>query len=444
LTNQRRDEKRNGLILRFTTMKNEKLTLKELRDKRQAKLDEANEILAGFGPDDKMDAETKKKFDALLEEARGMGQGIRFAEQGGARDDEIVVGRRSGPQEAGGETRTIKPGELRLLKNTEKLAQVYPPGVGERGFEGLHLGRLVSIMAGQPVDGAEVERRALSTFQDSLGGVTLPISVANQIFDAARAEAVCLRAGALTVDMLSHKIILPRLTQDVSGEWKAENAEAGESDTAFAGLELASRTWFVWLPISAELFQDATLLDAALQSSIASGSALAIDEAALFGNGEAQQPRGIYYDPDVSKTGIGAGANGYVDISDSMYRVENQNHKPTSVVMSPRSANTLRKLVNAITGEFMPVPVWMPTAYVTKQIPDDLGAGTNESAVITGDFGNLIIGLRDTLTISVLKEVKSQNNQIVICAAMRGDVGILRPAAFDCISGVLAKWNAAE
>ncbi len=111
--------------------------------------------------------------------------------------------------------------------------------------------------------------------------------------------------------------------------------------------------------------------------------------------------------------------------------------------MAPRSANWLRKMVDG-EGKFYQKPEWMPPMFTTTKIPVNLGAGTNESAVITGDFSNLIIGLRNTLTISVLKEVKSQNNQIVICAAMRGDVGILRPSAFDCISGVLAKWNAAE
>jgi HK97 family phage major capsid protein len=424
------------------------MTITELKKQRREKIEEARKILSDAeSAGKKLTFEEHKRFDDFTTDANALGLKIEQIRSNfsGIKDDDDVGGngRRAGLQEAGGETRTIKPGELRLLKNTEKLAQVYPPGVGERGFEGLHLGRLVSIMAGVPVDGAEVERRALSTFQDSLGGVALPISVVNRIFDMGRAEAVCLRAGALTVDMPSHKIILPRLTQDVSGEWKAENAEAGESDTAFAGLELASRTWFVWLPISAELFQDATLLDAALQSSIASGSALAIDEAALFGNGEAQQPRGIYYDPDVTKTAVGISPNGYLDISDSMYRLEVQNHKATAVVMAPRSANWLRKMVDG-EGKFYQKPEWMPPMFTTTKIPVNLGAGTNESAVITGDFSNLIIGLRNTLTISVLKEVKSQNNQIVICAAMRGDVGILRPSAFDCISGVLAKWNAAE
>ncbi len=298
------------------------MTITELKKQRREKIEEARKILSDAeSAGKKLTFEEHKRFDDFTTDANALGLKIEQIRSNfsGIKDDDDVGGngRRAGLQEAGGETRTIKPGELRLLKNTEKLAQVYPPGVGERGFEGLHLGRLVSIMAGVPVDGAEVERRALSTFQDSLGGVALPISVVNRIFDMGRAEAVCLRAGALTVDMPSHKIILPRLTQDVSGEWKAENAEAGESDTAFAGLELASRTWFVWLPISAELFQDATLLDAALQSSIASGSALAIDEAALFGNGEAQQPRGIYYDPDVTKTAVGISPNGYLDISDS-------------------------------------------------------------------------------------------------------------------------------
>ena len=87
----------------------------------------------------------------------------------------------------------------------------------------------------------------------------------------------------------------------------------------------------------------------------------------------------------------------------------------------------------------MPLPDWCPPIRATKQIPDTLGAGA-ESISIMGDFTNMIIGMREQFTIEVLKEIKSQNYQNVLCGALRADIGILRPAAFDITDELTTTW----
>lgn len=109
------------------------------------------------------------------------------------------------------------------------------------------------------------------------------------------------------------------------------------------------------------------------------------------------------------------------------------------MILSPRSKNYLRKLLDG-EARFILQPEWCPPIYVSKQIADTYGAGS-ASIAITGDYTNVIIGLREQLQIEVLKEVKAQKYQIVLLAALRMDIAIIRPAAFDCITGILSNWN---
>jgi len=187
--------------------------------------------------------------------------------------------------------------------------------------------------------------------------------------------------------------------------------------------------------ISKELWQDAVMLGPTLQSSIASAAALAIDHACLMGSGNGEEPRGLYYNSGVTQTA--ATADPWGNISDSMYRVEDENYTPDGVLLSPRSANCLRKMEDANYLPY-PRPYWCPPMYSTKQIPDDLS--TDKSAVFVGQWDRLWIGIRDTFRLEILREIKSQSGQLVLAGAMRADVGAVRTGAFDIIKDVPSTW----
>jgi len=336
-----------------------------------------------------------------------------------------------------GHKRTVKAGEFRCLRKDEKLSEVFPVADKERRkFENLDFGKFIAAAAGKLGDCEE--RAALASTTDAAGGLLVPEFWSQQIWDYARNLSCVIQAGANTYPMRSAKELLPRLSQDTTGEWKAEGVEAGESTTAFAAIQLSSRTMFFWQPISEELWADCGMLGETLQRSIAENAALKLDAAALVGAGTDNEPLGIYYDStDITQTAATNATNYWDDIADQIYRLENANHSPTACIMSPRSRSLLRKLKDG-EGRYYPVPDFAPQVFSTKQIPDTFD--TNHSAIITGDFTNLIVGIRNELTIAVLKEVKARNYQVVLCGALRADIGIIRPAAFDVITGVSSTW----
>ena len=67
------------------------------------------------------------------------------------------------------------------------------------------------------------------------------------------------------------------------------------------------------------------------------------------------------------------------------------------------------------------------------------GTSNDTSDVITGDFGQLLLGVGTALTVTVLQErYMVESGSIGLVGWYRGDVAIARPKAFDVVRGVRA------
>lgn len=408
------------------------------RDKR---LDSARAIKAKAELEKRdVTPQERRDFDAAMAEAAAFKTELeRRAEPGPGRQTSLADCR---ADESGtSEDRAVSgsPHELRFLKSTECLTSVYR-SERDKEFRDFSLGKYIKGFVLGEWDGAELEKRALSSSLDASGSITVPVAVSRNIWDRTRNQAVIFRAGATTIVMPGPKLIVPKLTTDATGFWKPENAEATKTSMTWAGMELQARTLFFWMECSQELWDDAGLLEDQIRNSFAEAAALTIDYAALLGTGEGETPQGLYYNSDVTQTAVAA--NGYDDISDAIYRIENENGAARTVVHSPRSANYYRKQKDG-EGQFIPLPDWFPEKFVTKQIPDNLGAGTDESISITGDFRNMLIGIRSPFTIGLTKEgTAAKKKQVWIYGAMRADVAIMRPEHFDITTGIKTGWTA--
>jgi HK97 family phage major capsid protein len=72
----------------------------------------------------------------------------------------------------------------------------------------------------------------------------------------------------------------------------------------------------------------------------------------------------------------------------------------------------------------------------TTAVATNLGAGTNESTIIAGNFGHLLIGVRETLRLSVLRERYAETGELALVAHMRADIAVEHPLAFCSITGI--------
>jgi len=88
----------------------------------------------------------------------------------------------------------------------------------------------------------------------------------------------------------------------------------------------------------------------------------------------------------------------------------------------------------------MPAPVARLNHLVTNQLPNDLtvGGSTDCSEVIVGDFTKLVIGIRPSGSVQILRSNLPfmDKMQIAILCWIRADVGILQPTHFHVTRGV--------
>ncbi len=412
----------------------------ELRQQRAAVIEEARTILDKAESENRdLTPEENQKYEALLTQGEGIANRLRRAENQG--DVERVLaesaGRQTDLQMGGGSSGAARFGELRFITSKEKLCEVVP--VRDRKFERCDLGKLISIAAGKnPAGDCSLERRALSEGSDTAGGFLVPETISQDIWDLARAKAAVFKAGATTVVMKAETVRIPKLVSDPSGHWKPEGVSADEASMEFAAFEMHAFTLFFWLPISNELLEDASHVDVSIRNAMSKACAIQVETACLFGTG-ALQPMGIYADGDVTKTATISGGY-WGDISDAIMRVQNANLEPSGVMMSPRTMGLLRGLQDG-EGNYIPTPAWAPQLFVTKQVKDTLGAGSDESCIFVGDWKNLIVGIRTPFRLEILKEVEARKNQTVVMGMMRCDAGVIDSTAFQILTGLTTVWG---
>ncbi|MDP2355210.1 MAG: phage major capsid protein [Beijerinckiaceae bacterium] len=326
--------------------------------------------------------------------------------------------------------------EIRVALPGEKLAT---PGAEYRGPG---LGDTLRALIIGPRNDAE--KRALSEGTDSAGGYTVPTPLASEFFDRLRAASVVVRAGARTVNMTSETLGMARLETDPTVTWRAENAEVTASDPTFGRVLLEAKSIAGLTKISRELMEDSVNVGAMLEMAFTKAMALSFDQAALYGTGVDNQPTGIGVLSGINSVSMGVnglGLAGYSRLIDAIYEMQVDNAPdPTAKIMHPRTNRTLASMVDG-DGNPLQVPEMVskvPTLITTSvPINQTQGTATDASSIIFGHFPQMILGLRSSLRIEILKERYADHLQYGIIAHMRGDVQVVHKASFCKLIGII-------
>jgi HK97 family phage major capsid protein len=186
---------------------------------------------------------------------------------------------------------------------------------------------------------------------------------------------------------------------------------------------------------------------------------VALEETAFIAGTGTNQPLGILNTPGITATTV---ATTPIDvlldaILDSIAKVESAHGSPSAILMHPRTWTRLLKakttagayylgpagpgnfpdVTSARTGVRGPAKsIWGYPVVTSNRIPTNLGAGTNESRVIVGDFREALILDRQGITVDESPHVFFTTNQTVFRSEMRvGFTAARTPAAFDVIGG---------
>jgi hypothetical protein len=137
--------------------------------------------------------------------------------------------------------------------------------------------------------------------------------------------------------------------------------------------------------------------------------AVELDRVALIGTGTAPEPRGVLNQSGVTLTDHGAAGTAITNYDwwlDAIGAVRAAGFEPNAHIQAPRSSTSLSKLKEATTNAYLTPPAGLLPMLTTKIVPINLtvGASTDTSLVFTGDWSNLLIGMRTDFNLRFLGE----------------------------------------
>lgn len=433
------------------------MTLRELQQCREAHLGDMRTIQAApAGDDGDLSSEQETTMTALREKVEKTERRIADVEfvnstdrraqgvpmNGGPAHPEFRVFQHGGSPAPegfdGGVLQAQDGSRVPVLEARHKLADFTP---AEARSSGLSFGQFLRALYLGPANDAE--RRAMAESSIGTGGAMVPTPMAASVIDQMRAQSVAFRAGARTVPMDSQTLKFARLTAMPVGGWRAENAAIVEDQPAFDQVTLTAKSWALLTKVSRELLEDGQNTDAVLRQVFANSAALALDQAVLYGPGTGNAPMGIANTPGIQT--ISMGANGailpnWVKVLDAVAALEAANAGSiTAMVAAPRTARTAYGFVDT-TGQPLTMPprlLGIPLLTTTSaSITETQGTSNAASSILLGDFGQVYVGLRTSLQISVLNERYADTGQVGFVSWLRADVLVVHPAALARIQGI--------
>ncbi len=182
------------------------------------------------------------------------------------------------------------------------------------------------------------------------------------------------------------------------------------------------RSLAVLVKVSRELIDDSVNIEQAVE----------LDRVALRGSGTPPEPKGIKFTSGINSLATVAGPfSDYDDLVDGMALNWADNSPITSaIVMSPFNLATLAKLKESTTD----APLQKPD--VLQDVPIMMTTSMDADTAILGDFSKLIIGIRTSLRIEVLRELFSENLQYGFLCHLRADIGVEHPESFCKITNL--------
>ena len=305
-------------------------------------------------------------------------------------------------------------------------------------------------------------QKAMTEGTGSAGGYLVPDEISSELLELRQANAV-LRPLFSKVQVESDTLRIASVTSGLTAGWVAELAEKPVSDLAFAEISTSVFTAAGLAVVSNQLLADSTpsvdgLVNADLARRLAN-----LEEVAFINGSGTGQPRGILNTSGVNAIPLTSTVeadllDAIIDAITAIYT--NYYGGPNAIVMHPR---TWARLVKAKTddGAYLlggpdvqgrtatqglpgygsgPVPfgtLFGLPVYCTPNVPTNLGAGTDESRVIVGNFDEGLILDRQGITLDSSGHVYFTSNQTIFRAEERvGFTAARYPKAFSVIGGV--------
>lgn len=300
-----------------------------------------------------------------------------------------------------------------------------------------------------PLGGVAIElKRAQTVTGDSgtKGGALVATDLQSPI-DFLRPAPLMQKIGATYLTGLTGNLRFPKNEGGVVASWEGETATTPETSNVYGYLDSIPKRLSVTVPISLQnLMQSSIDLEMYTINEINLAIANAMDVAAINGTGTGQ-PLGLLNNSSVNQ--VATATNGSVPTWDMIVDaetnvfVENANASRMSYVVNPKTRGKLKKTkheagdLNYIMGIDGNVNGY--ASETSNHIPSNLakGTGTALSALVFGDFSQLLINQWGFMDLSVDEFSRKKEGLIEVTVNVFVDVLVKQPKAFSVVKGII-------
>ena len=294
-----------------------------------------------------------------------------------------------------------------------------------------------------PADVQKVQRRDLTAGTNNAGGYSVATDMlAGSFIDALRNAMVISGMGTRYLTGLVGNVAIPKMSSGATHYWVAENAAPTESQQTLAQVTMTPKTVGAFTDISRRLLLQSSLdVEMMVRDDLAKVLGLAVQLAAINGSGASNQPSGILTQVTASVVG---GTNGAAPTWANIIALE------TNVAAANADSGSMGYLTNTkVRGKLKGTekfattngsPVWEPgstplngyQAGVTNAVPSNLTKGSSSvaSAIIFGNFADLVIGLWGGLDLMVDPYTGSTAGTLRVVALQDVDVALRNVESF--------------
>lgn len=301
----------------------------------------------------------------------------------------------------------------------------------------------------------EVLKRDMTVGTPAAGGYLVGTDhLAANFIEMLRNRMLTQSLGALVLSGLVGDVAIPKQTGGATAYWVAEGSDVTESTPAVGQLALAPKTCGALSDISRKLLiQSSPDAEMLVRNDLSRTLALALDAAGIAGTGASNQPTGILY-----TTGIGDVAGGTNGLAptwpnivglETEVSIDNADIGALAYLSNAKVRGALKQTEKATgTAQFIWENGTEPgfgllngyRAGTSNQVPSDLDKGTSVgvcSAIIFGNWADLVYGLWGTVDITVDPYTQAPSGTVRVVALQDADVGVRHAESFAAMQDAL-------
>ena len=283
-------------------------------------------------------------------------------------------------------------------------------------------------------------KRALNVGTATAGGNTVATDLLGASFiDLLRNASVLSQTGATYLNGLQGDVAIPRQSGAATAYWLSEVAAVTDSAQTVDQVTMTPKGLSAQTTFSKQLLAQSSIdIEQFVRNDLATVLAIAQDLAAVNGSGSSGQPTGILGISGVGSVTSGGTSAAYTDMVnlEKEVAVDNALSGSLSYVTNAKLIAKLKRTEIATnTAKFVydsGIVNGYPM-YMSNQLPATYSTNT-KSAVIFGNFSDLLIGNWNGIDVVVDPYTAAGNRQVKIVTSLWTDVAVRHPQSFaKCI-----------